>query len=173
MNALFSLVFGELTLDGLVDTGALFSAIPEADLRKFRLYAPLSIIKEGPAAIVQMMVANGQLENPKSTVELKFEVGDIEFHEIFEVYRIHMPQKWKLSSSVHCIFCKTSADSALCSSRIVMHSAIRFMVHTVSKINTKQCFYSCVKWKPVNVRNCRRCKVVVYCILITTRFINS
>ena len=26
------------------------------------------------------MVANGQLETPKSTVELKFEVGDIEFH---------------------------------------------------------------------------------------------
>ena len=31
------------------------------------------------------MVANGQLENPKSTVELKFEVGDIDFHEIFIV----------------------------------------------------------------------------------------
>ena len=31
------------------------------------------------------MVANGQLENPKSTVELKFEVGDIEFYEIFIV----------------------------------------------------------------------------------------
>ena len=31
------------------------------------------------------MVANGQLETPKSTVELNFEVGDIEFHEIFIV----------------------------------------------------------------------------------------
>ena len=31
------------------------------------------------------MVANGQLETPKSTVELKFEVGHIEFHEIFIV----------------------------------------------------------------------------------------
>ena len=138
MNALFSLVFGELTPEGLVDTGALFSAISDADLRKIRLYAPLSIIKEGPAPIVQMMVANGLLENPKSTVELKFEVGDIEFHEIFEVYSIHMPQKWKLSSSVHCMFCKTSTHSALCSSRIVMHSAVRVMVYTVSKINTKQ-----------------------------------
>ena len=29
------------------------------------------------------MVANGLLETPKSTIELKFEVGDIEFHEIF------------------------------------------------------------------------------------------
>ena len=61
---------GELTLDGLVDRGALASAIPEADLRKIRLLAPQSIINEGPAPNFQMMVANGQLENPKSTVEL-------------------------------------------------------------------------------------------------------
>ena len=79
----FPMDFGELTLDGLVDTGALSSAIPEADLRKIRLLAPQSIVKEGPAPNFQIMVANGQLETPKSTVELKFEIGDIEFHEIF------------------------------------------------------------------------------------------
>ena len=44
----FPMDFGELTLDGLVDTGALSSAIPEADLRKIRLLAPQSKIKEGP-----------------------------------------------------------------------------------------------------------------------------
>ena len=81
----FPMDFGELTLDGLVDTGALSSAIPESDLRKIRLLAPQSIVKEGPAPNFQIMVANGQLETPKSTVELKFEVGDIEFHEIFIV----------------------------------------------------------------------------------------
>ena len=81
----FPMDFGELTLDGLVDTGALSSAIPEADLRKIRLLAPQSIIKEGPAPKFRIMVANGQLETPKSTVELKFEVGDIDFHEIFIV----------------------------------------------------------------------------------------
>ena len=81
----FPMDFGELTLDGLVDTGALSSAIPEADLRKIRLLSPQSIIKEGPAPNFQIMVANGQLETPKSTVELKFEVGDIDFHEIFIV----------------------------------------------------------------------------------------
>ena len=47
--------------------------------------APQSIIKEGPAPSFRIMVANGDLETPKSTVELKFEVGDIEFHEIFIV----------------------------------------------------------------------------------------
>ena len=81
----FQMDFGELTLDGLVDTGALSSAIPEADLRKIRLLAPQSIIKEGPAPYFQIMVANGQLETPKSTVELEFEVGEIDFHEIFIV----------------------------------------------------------------------------------------
>ena len=81
----FPMDFGELTLDGLVDTGALSSAISETDLRKIRLLALQSIVKEGPAPNFQIMVANGQLETPKSTVELKFEVGDIEFHEIFIV----------------------------------------------------------------------------------------
>ena len=45
--------------------------------------APQSIIKEGPAPNFQ--VANGQQETPKSTVDFKFEVGDIDFHEIFLV----------------------------------------------------------------------------------------
>ena len=81
----FPMDFGELTLDGLVDTGALSSAISEADLRIIRFLAPQSIIKKGPAPNFQIMVANGQLETPKRTVELKFEVGDIDFHEIFIV----------------------------------------------------------------------------------------
>ena len=81
----FPMDFGELTIDGLKDTGAHSSAIPEADLRKIRLLAPQSIVKEGPAPTLQIMVANGQLETPKSFVEHKFEVGDIEFHEIFLV----------------------------------------------------------------------------------------
>ena len=37
---------GELTVDGLIDTGALSSAIPQADLKQLRLLAPQSIVKE-------------------------------------------------------------------------------------------------------------------------------
>ena len=81
----FPMDFEELTLDGLIDTGAHSSAKPEADLRKIRLLAPQSIVKEGPSPSFLIMVANGNLETLKSTVELKFEVGDIEFHEIFIV----------------------------------------------------------------------------------------
>ena len=69
----FPMDFGELTIDGLIDTGALSSAIPEMDIR---LLSPQSVIREGPPPNFQIMVANGQLETPKSTIELQFEVGE-------------------------------------------------------------------------------------------------
>ena len=82
----FPMGFEELTIDGLIDTEALSSAIPEMDLWKIRLLSPQSVIREDPPPNFQIMVANGrQLETPMKTIELKFEVGDIEFHEIFIV----------------------------------------------------------------------------------------
>ena len=71
--------FGKLTSDGLVDTGTLSTAIPETDRRKIYVLAPQSIIKEGPAPNFQIMVANGQLENPKRTVEIKLRSGTSTF----------------------------------------------------------------------------------------------
>ena len=41
----FPMDFGELTIEGLIDTGALSSAIPEMDLRKNRLLSPQSVIR--------------------------------------------------------------------------------------------------------------------------------
>ena len=81
----FPMDFGELNIDGLIDTGALSSVIPEADLRKTRLLAPHTILNEGPPPEFQIMLANGQLEAPIATVELQFEVGDITFREKFIV----------------------------------------------------------------------------------------
>ena len=81
----FPMDFGESNNDGLIDTGALSSAIPEADLRKIRLLAPHTVINEGPPPEFQIMVANGQLEAPIATVELQFEVGNITFREKFIV----------------------------------------------------------------------------------------
>ena len=79
----FPMDFKELNVDGLIDTGALSSAIPEADLRKIRLLAAHTILNEGPPLEFQIMVANGHLEAPIATVELQFEVGDITFREQF------------------------------------------------------------------------------------------
>ena len=81
----FPIDFGELNNDGLIDTGALSSAIPEGNLRKIRLLAPHTILNEGPTPEFQIMVANGQLAAPIATVELQFEVGDITFREKFIV----------------------------------------------------------------------------------------
>ena len=81
----FPMDFGELNIDGLIDTGALSSAIPEADLRKIRLMAPHTILHEGPQPEFQIMVANRHLEAHIATVELQFEVGDITFREKFIV----------------------------------------------------------------------------------------
>ena len=75
--------FGELT----IDTGTLCSAIPGMNPRKNRLFSPQSVIREGVPPKFQAMFANGQLETPKSTIELKFEVGDIEFHKNFIVMK--------------------------------------------------------------------------------------
>ena len=77
--------FGELNIDGLIDTGALSRAIPEDDLRKIRLLAPHTILKEAPPPEFQIMVTNGHLEAPVATVEMQIEVGDITIREKFIV----------------------------------------------------------------------------------------
>ena len=51
--------FEKLTLDGLIDTGALTSAISEQDLNKIKLLASEAITDTGLAPNFQIMVANG------------------------------------------------------------------------------------------------------------------
>ena len=75
--------FSELKINGLIDTGALSGAIPEADSRKFRLLAPHIILREGPPPEFQITVAIGQLEAPIAKVELQCEFSDITFREKF------------------------------------------------------------------------------------------
>ena len=79
--------FEKLTLDGLIDTGALTSAISEADLNKIKLLSNEAIKDTGPAPNFQIMVANGQLERPIGTVLLEFEVTDFHFQENFIVMK--------------------------------------------------------------------------------------
>ena len=81
----FPMDFGESNFDGPIDTGALSSVFPEADIRKIQLLAPHTILNEGPLPEFQIMNANGQLEAPISTVEMQLEVSDITFREKFIV----------------------------------------------------------------------------------------
>ena len=84
----FPMDFEKLTLDGLIDSGALTSAISEQDLNKMKLLAPDAITDTGPAPNFQIMVANGQLETPIGTVFLTFEVADLMFKENFIVKKV-------------------------------------------------------------------------------------
>ena len=84
----FPMDFEKLTLDGLIDTGALTSAISEQDLNKIKLLAPEAITDTGPAPIFKKMVANGQLETPIGTVCLTLEAADFMFKENFIVMKV-------------------------------------------------------------------------------------
>ena len=79
--------FEKLTLDGLIDTGALTSAISEQDLNKIKLIANEAIKDTGPPPNFQIMVANGQLEVPIGTVLLEFEVADFVLREKFIIMK--------------------------------------------------------------------------------------
>ena len=79
--------FEKLTLDGLIDTGALTSAISEPDLNKIKLLANEAIKETGPPPNFQIMVANGQLEVPIGTVLLEFEVADFMLKENFIIMK--------------------------------------------------------------------------------------
>ena len=61
-HVLLIMDFEKLTLDGLIDTGALTGTIPEADLNKIFLLSNEATKDTGPAPKFQIMVANGQLE---------------------------------------------------------------------------------------------------------------
>ena len=79
--------FEKLTLEGLIDTGALTSAISEQDLKKIKLLANESIKETGPPPNFQIMVANGKLEVPIGTVLLEFEVADFMLRENFIIMK--------------------------------------------------------------------------------------
>ena len=79
--------FEKLTLDGLIDTGALTSAISEQDLNKIKLLANEAIKETGPPPNFQIMVANGQLEVPIGTVLFEFEVADFMLKENFIIMK--------------------------------------------------------------------------------------
>ena len=74
-------------MNGLIDTGALTSAISEQDLNKINLLANEAIKETGPPPNFQIMVANGQLEVPIGTVLLEFEVADFKLKENFIIMK--------------------------------------------------------------------------------------
>ena len=76
-----------LTVDALVDSGALVSAIAQDDLDTIKQKSPNNFPKIDDPPNFQIQVANGQLEKPLSTATLKFEIGDNYFAEHFVVMK--------------------------------------------------------------------------------------
>ena len=79
--------FEKLTLDGLIDTGALTSAISEQDLNTIKLIANEAIKETGPPPSFQIVVANEQLEVPIGTVLLEIEVANFMLRENFIIMK--------------------------------------------------------------------------------------
>ena len=67
--------FEELHIDGLMETGALSSAISETDIGRNRLLAPHTNLTEGFSPEFQIMVVNGHLEATIATVGMQFKVS--------------------------------------------------------------------------------------------------
>ena len=76
-----------LTMDALVDSRAIVSAVAQDDLETIKKKAPNNILKIDDPPIFQIQVANGQLEKPLSTATLKLKIGDNSFAEHFVVMK--------------------------------------------------------------------------------------
>ena len=76
-----------LTVDALVDSGAIVSAIAQDDLDTIKQKAPNNILKMDDPPIFHIQVANDLLEKPLSTATLKCEIGDNTFAEHFVVIK--------------------------------------------------------------------------------------
>ena len=77
--------FQDLTLDALIDSGALVNCISETDYNKILQMSPKDIVKELEPPLFKLQVANGDIETPTKTIILQFEIGDWNFKETFIV----------------------------------------------------------------------------------------
>ena len=77
--------FQDLTLDALIDSGALVNCISETDYNKFLQMSPKDIVKELEPPPFKLQVANGDIETPTKAIILQFEIGDWNFKETFIV----------------------------------------------------------------------------------------
>ena len=77
--------FQDLTLDALIDSGALVNCISETDYNKILQMSPKDIVKEMEPPPFKLQVANGDIEAPTKTIILQFEIGDWNFKETFIV----------------------------------------------------------------------------------------
>ena len=76
-----------LNLDAFVDSGACVSAIAKKQLDKIKQQAQSNILKIDDPPNFQIQVANVQMDKPKATATLEFDIGDHTFSEHFVVMK--------------------------------------------------------------------------------------
>ena len=79
------LEFGEITLDGLVDSGAFINAMSWSIYNAIKMNRENCIIKEYPQPPFTIECANAQLEQPIATADIKFNIGTYTFTDTFVI----------------------------------------------------------------------------------------
>ena len=79
------LEFGEITMDGLVDSGAFINAMSWSDYNAIKMNSDSCVIKENPQLPFKIECANAQLEQPIATADIQFNIGTNTFTDTFVI----------------------------------------------------------------------------------------
>ena len=79
------LEFGEITMDGLVDSGAFINAMSWSDNNAIKMNSDSCVIKENPQLPFKIECANAQLEHLIATADIQFNIGTYTFTDTFVI----------------------------------------------------------------------------------------
>ena len=79
------LEFSEITMDGLVDSGAFINAMSWSDYNAIKMNSDSCVIKEYPQPPFKIECANAQLEQPIATADIQFNIGTYTFTDTFVI----------------------------------------------------------------------------------------
>ena len=79
------LEFGEIAMDGLVDSGAFINAMSWSDYNAIKMNSDSCVIKEYPQPPFKIECANAQLEQPIATADIQFNIGTYTFTDTFVI----------------------------------------------------------------------------------------
>ena len=77
------LTFNTIECQGLLDTGAVKSAMSEAELAKILQASPKALVKELPAPNFKIQIANGSVVPIRKQVLLRFDIAGTSYEETF------------------------------------------------------------------------------------------
>ena len=79
------LEFSEITMDGLVDSGAFFNAMSWSDYNAIKMNSDNIITEEYPQPLFKIECANAQLKQPIATDDIQFNIGSYTFTDTFVI----------------------------------------------------------------------------------------